>query len=64
MNKHTMITIIATVTIIVPFVYSAMNVYAAEQLKYNWNKPEDFAFFDVLNGGNIQLCNTMEMSTL
>ena len=59
MNKHTMITIIATVTIIVPFVYSAMNIYAAEQLKYNWNKPEDFAFFDVLNGGNIQLCNTV-----
>ena len=59
MDKHKIVTVIAIIAIIVPFAYSAMNIYAAEQLKYNWDKPEDFAFFDVLNGGNVQLCNTV-----
>ena len=59
MNKHSLITIIAIIAIIIPFVYSGMNLYAAEQLKYKWSQPDEFGFFDVLNEGIIELCNTV-----
>ena len=44
MNRHTVITMVAIAAIIAPFAYSIMNIHAAEQLRYKWSKPDDFAF--------------------
>ena len=57
MNKHTVITIIAIIAIIIPFAHSGMNIYAAEQLKYGWEGPERFSFFEMSNNENVKLCN-------
>ena len=57
MNKHTIISIAAIIAIIVPFAYSAMNIYAAEQTKYRWGQPEKFSYFELSNNGQIELCN-------
>lgn len=57
MNKHAVITIIAIIAIIIPFAYSAMNIYAAGQLEYRWSEPGKFSFFELSNNGNIELCN-------
>ncbi len=59
MNKHSVITIIATIAIIIPFVYSGMNIYAAEQIKYRWDDPGNFSFFELSNNGNIEFCNAV-----
>lgn len=58
MNKHTVITIIAIVAIIIPFAYSVMNIYAAEQVKFR-SQPEKFSFFELSNNGKIELCNAV-----
>ena len=59
MNRYTVITMVSIIAIIIPFAYSGMNLYAADQLKYKWSQPDEFGFFDVLNGGAIELCNTV-----
>lgn len=59
MNKHSVITAIAIIAIIIPFVYSALNIYAADQLKFRWNEPGNFSFFELSNNGEIQLCNAV-----
>ncbi len=59
MNKHTAITIIAIIAIVIPFAYSGMNIYAAEQLEYRWVEPGKFSFFELSNNRSIELCNTL-----
>lgn len=60
MNKHSAITIVAIIAIIIPFAYSLMNVHAAEELKYKWDEPGRFSFFELSNNNEIELCNTVQ----
>jgi len=59
MNKHSIITIIAIIVIIIPIVYSGSNVAGAQQLEYRWDNPGEFNFFTMLNEGEMEFCNTM-----
>ncbi len=59
MNKHSIITTIAIVIIIIPFVYSGLSIIGAQQLEYRWNNQGEFSFFELSNSGEIKLCNTM-----
>lgn len=58
MNKHTVISVIAIIAIIIPFVYSAMNIYSAEQIKFRWSPPEKFSYFELSNNGSLEFCNS------
>ncbi|QUC65016.1 thr operon leader peptide [Nitrosopumilus sp. K4] len=60
MNKHSAITAIAIIAIIIPFAYSLMNVHAADQLRYKWDEPGKFSFFELSNSNVIELCNTAQ----
>jgi hypothetical protein len=57
MDKHSKITIIAIVVIIIPFVYSGLNIYAATQVHYRWSEYDKFNYFTMSNNGNLELCN-------
>lgn len=59
MNKHTIITAMAMVVIIIPFVYSALSIVGVHQLEYRWDNPGQFSFFSMSNNGEIEFCNTM-----
>lgn len=59
MNKYTVITAIAIAVIVAPFVYSGLNIYAAEQLQYRWANTEEFDFFSMSNSGDVEFCNLM-----
>lgn len=61
MNRHTVITGIAITVIVIPFVYSGLNIYAVEQIQYRWSVTEKFNFFAMSNGGNVEFCNTSPM---
>lgn len=63
MNKNTIITYIAIVAIVIPFAYSAMNIYAAEHIQYRWGGSGEFSFFELSNGGTLELCNTVPYAT-
>lgn len=58
MNKYSKITLVAIIVIIIPFVYSVLNIIAAEQLQFKWSK-DKFSFFELSNGGDVEFCNTM-----
>jgi hypothetical protein len=58
-NKYSKISIVAIIAIIIPFVYSAMNIYAVQQLHYRWGDQNKFSFFDLSNNGEVQFCNAM-----
>lgn len=58
MDKHTAITIIAIIVIIIPFTYSGLNIYAAKQLEYRGVEPGKFSFFEMSNNRSIEICNT------
>ena len=62
MNKYSVITIIAILIIISPFVYSGINIAGAEQLQYKWSDSEKFSFFEMMNNGELELCNPMPFS--
>jgi len=57
MNKHTIITVIAIIVIIIPFAYSGLNILGIQQLEYRWSNPGDFSFFTMSNHGEIEFCN-------
>ncbi len=57
MNKHTAIVIIAYFVIATPFVFAAMNIYAAEQVQFVGIEQERFNYFDMINDGEIKVCN-------
>ncbi|MDC4231254.1 MAG: thr operon leader peptide [Nitrosopumilus sp.] len=59
MNKHSIITTIAIVIIIIPFAYSGLSVLGAQQLEYRWDNPEEFNFFAMSNQGEVEFCNTL-----
>jgi len=63
MNKHTIITAIAIVVIVIPFAYSALSIVGAQQLEYRWDNPGEFTFFTMLNEGEMEFCNTMPFWT-
>jgi len=57
MNKHTAIVIIASFIIAGPFVFAAWNIHAAEQLQFIGIEQERFNYFDLINDGEINVCN-------
>ena len=59
MNKHSMITIIAIIIIVIPFIYSGSSILGAQQLEYRWDNPGKFSFFAMSNQGEIEFCNTI-----
>ncbi len=63
MNKHSIITAIAIVVIVIPFAYSALSIVGAQQLEYRWDNPGEFTFFTMLNQGEMEFCNTMPFWT-
>jgi len=63
MNKHTIITAIAIVVIVIPFAYSTLSIVGAQQLEYRWDNPGEFTFFTMLNEGEMEFCNTMPFWT-
>ena len=63
MNKYSIITAIAIAAIIIPFIYSGINIGGAQQLEYRWNNPGQFSFFAMSNSGDIEFCNTIPFWT-
>ena len=59
MNKHSIITIIAIIVIILPFTHSGLSIIGMQQLEYRWDNPGQFSFFTMSNNGEIEFCNTM-----
>jgi hypothetical protein len=59
MNKHSIITAIAIVVIIIPIAHSGLSIVGAQQLEYRWDNPGEFSFFTMLNKGEMEFCNTM-----
>lgn len=59
MNKYSVITVIAIVVIVSPFIYSGLSILGAGQLEFRWNQPGDFSFFTMSNHGEIEFCNTL-----
>ncbi len=63
MNKHSIITAIAIVIIVIPFAYSGLSIVGAQQLEYRWDNPGEFTFFTMFNQGEMEFCNTMPFWT-
>ena len=59
MDKHTVIVIIASIVIVIPFAYSGWNIYALEELQIKGTDENRFRFFDMINSGTIEICNSM-----
>ena len=59
MNKHSIITIIAIIVIVVPIAFSASSIVGMQQLEYRWDNPGEFNFFNMLNHGEMEFCNTL-----
>ena len=59
MNKHSKITLVAIIAIIIPFVYSILNIYATEQLQFRWSDQNKFNYFALSNNGDVEFCNTL-----
>ena len=63
MNKYSIIVFAAIIVIIIPFVYSGLNIIGVNQLEYKWNGSEEFSFFSMSNNGNVEFCNPTAFST-
>lgn len=59
MNKYSIITAIAIVVIVLPFMYSGLSIFGVQQMEYRWNGPGQFSFFAMSNHGEMEFCNTM-----
>ena len=59
MNKHTVITIIAIIVIALPIMHSGFSILGVQQLEYRWDNPGEFNFFNMLNQGEMEFCNTV-----
>ncbi len=57
MNKHTAIVIIASFIIAGPFVFAASNIYGVQQVQFVGTEEKKFNFFDMINDGEINVCN-------
>ena len=63
MNKHSIITIIAIIIIVIPFAHSGLSIVGTQQLEYRWDSPGEFTFFTMLNQGEMEFCNAMPFWT-
>ncbi|KAF6247202.1 thr operon leader peptide [Nitrosopumilus sp. b3] len=63
MNKHSIITGIAIIVIVIPFLVSGLNILGTQTLEYRWGGPGQFSFFAMSNHGDIEFCNTMPFWT-
>ncbi len=59
MNKHSIITIIAIIIIILPFAHSGLSILGIQELEYRWDSPGQFNFFTMSNHGKIEFCNSL-----
>ena len=59
MDKHAVIVIVASITIVLPFVYGGWNIYGAEQIQFVSSNQEKFSYFEIINNGKISICNTL-----
>jgi len=59
MNKYTVITIIAIIIIVISIVFSASSVIGVNQMEYRWDGPGEFNYFNMLNHGEMEFCNTL-----
>lgn len=59
MNKHSLIVIIASIVIAVPFVYSGLNIWSIENLQLSGVEQGDFRYFHLIGDGDILVCNSM-----
>ena len=58
MNKHTIIVIIASIVIAIPFAYAAWNYASLGNLELRATEPGGFSFFEISTGKGIQICNS------
>jgi len=58
MNKHSIITSIAIILIIIPVLYGLWGIYSVEQLQLRTFNNE-FSYFDMSNYEQIEVCNPM-----
>ncbi|QLH07300.1 thr operon leader peptide [Nitrosopumilus ureiphilus] len=63
MNKHSIITGIAIIVIVIPFAVSGLNIIGAQTLEYRWSSPGEFSFFTMSNHGEVEFCNTIPFWT-
>lgn len=59
MNKHSIITGIAIIVIVIPFSVSGLNILGTQTLEYRWSGPGQFSFFGMSNHGDMEFCNTI-----
>ena len=59
MNKHSIITIIAIIVIVIPIAYSGLSIIGVQQLEYRWSDVGRFDFFKMSNNGEMEFCNTI-----
>ena len=58
MNKHSIITAIAIIVIIIPILYGVWGIYSVDQIQLR-TPNEKFSYFDMANKEEIQMCNPM-----
>ena len=61
MNKHTIIVIAASIVIVASIGFSAWNVFSADYLQFKAVK-QNFSYFDLINNGQISICNPLPFS--
>ena len=59
MNKHSIITAIAMVVVVIPFAHSGSSIIGVQQLEYRWDNHGEFTFFTMLKQGKVEFCNTI-----
>ena len=58
MNKEKIVAIISSVAIVVTIVYSGLNLYAVDNLKFRWHT-KDFKLFSMTGDSQLEACNTL-----
>ena len=59
MNKHSVIVIIASIVIAGTLVFTALNIYTADQIQLRVTDQEGFRYFKLINDGMISICNPL-----
>jgi len=59
MNKHSVIVIIASIVIAGTLVFTALNIYTADQIQLRATDQEGFRYFKLINDGMISICNPL-----
>ncbi len=58
MNIYSVITAVAIIVIIIPFLYGVWNIYSVEQLQLG-TANDEFSYFDLSSYEKIQICNPL-----